>query len=238
MKAVITGDIIHSTRMEEKKRIELLESLNTSLQLWSKDFDMRYEFYRGDSFQCLLLKPQQALRVALLIKTFIKSFGLDDYLIANKKQDVDARKKLDNIERVRNRILPNVKAFLNDSKIAIGIGETEDIGKKISMTSGEAFILSGRALDEYKAKQTFGIYTNDKYADELKTESILLDYILSKTTTAQSEVIMWKLLGYTENEISNTLQINQSAVNQRANAAGWFAIDNMVQRFENIYNHG
>lgn len=238
MKAVITGDIIHSTRMEDKKRVDLLEYLNTSLQLWSKDYNMRYELYRGDSFQCFLLNPQYALRVALLIKTSIKSFGLDDYLIANKTQDIDARRKLDNLERVRSRVLPNVKAFLNDSRISIGIGETEDVGKKISITSGEAFILSGRALDEYKAKQTFGIFTNDEFEEELKTESILLDYILSKTTTAQSEVIMWKLLGYTENEISDTLQINQSAVNQRSNAAGWYAIDSFVQRFEKIYSHG
>ncbi len=209
MKAVITGDIIHSTRMEDKKRVDLLESLNTAMQLWTKDYNIKYELYRGDSFQCLLLNPQYALRVALLIKTFIKS---NTY---NRSKDL-----------------------LSDSRISIGIGETEDIGKKISITSGEAFILSGRALDEYKAKQTFGIFTNDNFAEELITESILLDYILSKTTTAQSEVIMWKLLGYTENEISNTLQINQSAVNQRSNAAGWYAIDSLVQRFEKIYSHG
>lgn len=209
MKAVITGDIIHSTRMEDKKRIDILESLNTSMQLWTKDYNMKYEIYRGDSFQCFLLNPLYALRVALLIKTFIKS---NTY---NRSKDL-----------------------LSDSRISIGIGETEDVGKKISITSGEAFILSGRALDEYKAKQTFGIFTNDKFEDELKTESILLDYILSKTTTAQSEVIMWKLLGYTENEISDTLQINQSAVNQRSIGAGWYAIDSLVQRFEKIYSHG
>ena len=208
------------------------------MQLWTKDFNIRYELYRGDGFQCLLLNPQHALRVALLIKTFIKSFGLYEFSTTNKKQSIEDRRSLDNLERVRNRTFLNMRPLFSDSRISIGIGETEDIGKKISMTSGEAFILSGRALDEYKAKQTFGIYTNDKFAEELKTESILLDFILSKTTTAQSEVIMWKLLGYTENEISDTLQINQSAVNQRSNGAGWYSIDSLVQRFEKIYSHG
>jgi hypothetical protein len=71
----------------------------------------------------------------------------------------------------------------------------------------------------------------------LQTEMVLLDYIVSRMTALQSEVVCWKLLGYTETDIANELNINQSAVNQRSNAAGWNAINTMVQRFETIYAH-
>jgi predicted transcriptional regulator len=56
-------------------------------------------------------------------------------------------------------------------------------------------------------------------------------------TALQSEVILWKLSGYTENYIAKQLGINQSAVNQRANSAGWNAINTLVQRFEKLYTY-
>ena len=72
--------------------------------------------------------------------------------------------------------------------------------------------------------------------DELETESILLDALISRTTALQCEVINLKLLGYTEMEIARQLKIMQSAVNQRSISGNWNAIEAMVKRFEIIYN--
>ena len=85
------------------------------------------------------------------------------------------------------------------------------------------------------SKQTIAMRTNDEYNDEFETEMVLLDYIISRTTALQCEVVNLKLLDYTETKIANILNIQQSAVNQRSNSGGWYAIEKMVKRFEIIY---
>ncbi len=225
MKAVITGDVIHSTKMSQEDKKILIESIDTTLKTWSKDYRLEYEIYRGDSFQCLLHEKSDALRVALLIKTYIKSL--------NPSESGEIKKNSgSNIPMV-------FPIWKFDVRMAIGIGTIDTPASSLGKSNGRAFILSGHTLDELKnRKQTFGIATQDSHHNEFQTEMTLLDFILSRITAMQSEVICRKLLGYTETEIADALKINQSAVNQRSNSAGWNAINTFVQRFENLYTHG
>ncbi|MDP2176485.1 MAG: hypothetical protein Q8K70_11300 [Bacteroidota bacterium] len=224
IKAVITGDIIASTKLTTKDREWLASSLKKTLKVWDKDFDMKSEMYRGDSFQCLLSNVSEALKVAILIKTYIRSLNPSElYDIYNRRTP----------NKSKTILKPQ---WLFDTRITIGIGEVESEMKSIKTSDGEAFHLSGRLLDEIKAsKQTIAIRTNDQHNDELETGLVLLDYIIAKTTALQCEVVNLKLLNYTETHIANMLNIQQSAVNQRSNGAGWYAIEKMVKRFETIY---
>jgi hypothetical protein len=223
-KAVITGDVIHSTRMDEESRKLLSKSIAQFLKRLEEVFKVRSEMFRGDSFQCLVPKVQDALRVALLIKTKIRSLNPSE---------------LHNVKAKGKRGKPNAVYFTSwvfDARMAIGIGEVPKTVKDLATTSSEAFYLSGHLLDEMKSrKQSLDIDTMDKYRDELETEMLLLDNIIAKTTAMQCEVIHWKLGGYSEIEIANKLGIGQSAVNQRSNAGSWNAIDAMVDRFETMY---
>lgn len=220
-KAVITGDIVQSTKMDALRRKKLMEEVDFALKIWSTDYNMHYEIYRGDSFQCLLESPFHALRVTLLIKTFIKS------LYSNEANELKLARKTAMLYPV----------WLFDTRIALGIGEGEDETESLGKANGEAFLLSGRKLDQLKAsKQSIGISVNDAYNSELETECTLLDFILARNSALQCEVINLKLLGYTEIEIAKKLGIAQSAVNQRSNNGGWIAIQSLVQRFEAIYN--
>lgn len=214
-KAVITGDIIQSTRMNDESRQLLYKAITQVLKQVSKDFDMKSEMYRGDSFQCLIDYPENALRIALLIKTKIRS--------------------LNPAESLSEKI--NQPTWIFDARMAIGIGDAgKKTTQKLAATSGEAFILSGHLLDALKnSKQALGIDTQDDYQDELETEILLLDTIIARTTALQCEVIHLKLQDYSEIEIAKKLGIGQSAVNQRSNLGNWNAIRTMIDRFESIY---
>ncbi len=224
MKAVITGDIIHSTKLTSDDKRMLINEIEAGLKQWSKDFEMKYEIFRGDSFQCLLDNVMSALRLTLIIKSYIKSLNPSE-----KGETIRESGK-------KTSMLFPVWEF--DARIAIGIGEVQFLDTSLGKSDGSAFVLSGHTLDDLKnKKQSIGIATIDNYQEELQTEIVLLDLIISRMTALQSEVVSLKLLGYNETEIANQLGVNQSAVNQRSNGAGWNAINNMVQRFENIYSN-
>jgi len=224
MKAVITGDIIHSTKLTTDDKRMLINEIEAGLKQWSKDFEMKYEIFRGDSFQCLLDNVMSALRLTLIIKSYIKSLNPSE--------------KGETIRESGKKISMLFPVWEFDARIAIGIGEVQFLDTSLGKSDGSAFVLSGHTLDDLKnKKQSIGIATIDNYQEELQTEIVLLDLIISRMTALQSEVVSLKLLGYNETEIANQLGVNQSAVNQRSNGAGWNAINNMVQRFENIYSN-
>ncbi len=63
MQAVLTGDIVNSTRLSSAKGKALVKLLEQILKPY------KYEFYRGDSFQVLIKEPGSSLRIALLCRT-------------------------------------------------------------------------------------------------------------------------------------------------------------------------
>ena len=225
-KAVITGDIIHSTQMENDMRLELFNLIKNSLKIWDKDYHMKSEMFRGDSFQCLLKLPFISLRLALIIKTYVRSLNPIDFYDV-KKVNSNQEKKMHQTN------------WLFDVRIGLGIGEVDSETKTLANSNGEAFHLSGSALDELKdSKQHLAVKTNDEFREEWETSIILLDAIMSKTSALQCQVLNLKLLGYTEIQIAQRLDVGQSAINQRSVSGNWNAINAMVKRFENVYAHG
>jgi SatD family protein len=74
MIAVITGDIINSKKISPKKWLRFLkqelDTIGSSPKTW--------EIYRGDSFQAIISKPENALKAAIKIKATVKSIqGID-----------------------------------------------------------------------------------------------------------------------------------------------------------------
>jgi hypothetical protein len=226
IQAIITGDLIHSTRLKVEDREWLFEEITQALEIWDKDFGTRSETFRGDSFQCLVKRPADALRICLIQKTFIRSLNPSSEYELTKRNNPSIK---------RGMIYPN---WIFDARIAIGIGETDKLLNRLAASGGKAFELSGQLLDKMKSKkQALAIATTDEFNDELQTEFVLLDALISKTTALQCEVINYKLLKYTETEIAHKLGIMQSAVNQRSNNGNWNAIDAMIKRFEKIYSN-
>jgi hypothetical protein len=213
LKAIITGDIVQSTRLEAVKRKMVMENFNSQLKAWNKQFKMKSEIFRGDGFQCAFNHPKHALRVALLQKAFLRSL------------------------MAKTEIAPSfLENTLIDARIAIGIATADSFHSSLNFATGDAFELSGKLLDTLKSKkQTLAIHTLDQFNAELSVEFLLLDAIISRTSALQCEVILFKLQGLTEIQIAAKLGINQSAVNQRSKHGDWRLIETVLNRFEKIY---
>ncbi|MBC7626555.1 hypothetical protein [Ferruginibacter sp.] len=63
VRAVLTGDIVNSTRLKKVTEKKLLKILTAALAKY------QFEFYRGDSFQVYVKNPVEALQTALLCRT-------------------------------------------------------------------------------------------------------------------------------------------------------------------------
>ena len=63
IQAVLTGDIVNSTKLVAANEKELLKVLQQVLKPY------QFEFYRGDSFQVYIKQAGEALRIALLCRT-------------------------------------------------------------------------------------------------------------------------------------------------------------------------
>jgi hypothetical protein len=174
---------------------------------------------KGDYIECVLSNPAVALRVALIIKSYVKSLP---FTIAK-----DQGKKLKDFKEYGIRI-------------AVGIGKLSIFNRKKGIIDGEAIYLSGRAINELtssdkKIKQTLVFRSgNEKLNTNFSAIFNLLDIIFAKYKSAQSEVVFYKLLKKSEKEITEITQKGQSTINQHSTATGWYAIENAVEYFEKI----
>jgi len=77
LQAVLTGDIVNSTLLNEAREKKLANSLR---EIYT---DHKMEFFRGDSFQAYVKDPKQALRLALLSRTLAISLFKDDITVSD-----------------------------------------------------------------------------------------------------------------------------------------------------------
>lgn len=219
---IITGDIVASQKMPAKVRQKLFEDIAIFLKELKKKWIIRYETFRGDSLQCEVKSPEMALRVALIIRAFFKG-----YLSEEEMPKAEA-----------NRVEERSKGYFTtdfDIRLAVGIGEVDFIKKnKITGSDGEAFRLSGEALDSLKQEtQRLMIKTfKPEYDEALEPAILLLDALIQKWTLNGAELVLYLLQNKKEDEIASLLDISQSAVNQRKKNAQWFAIEKLILYFE------
>ena len=221
-KATISSDIVSSTSLNVKQRLILEKELKKLLRILRQTFGSKIFFGRlikGDYIECVLGEPKYALRVALIIKSFVKSLKIQANSNANKG-------------------LNNFKDY--GIRIAVGVGELSIWNRKKGIIDGEAIYLSGRAINEMtssdkKIRDTLAFKSNQESWNKAVTPLFsLLDVLFTDSTRAQSEIIFYKLLNKSEKEISEILSKSQSTINQHSTAVGWFAIDRAIKYFENL----
>lgn len=221
-KATISADVVSSTSLDKEQRLILEKGLKSFLLEMEVNFTPGIFFGRlikGDYIECVLEKPNQALRVALMMKAYVKSLPISN------NQNTDKRFK-------------DFKTY--GVRTAVGIGKLSIWDKESGIIDGEAIYFSGRAINEITSyekiiKNTLNFRSNnDQWNKEFQTICELLDVIFSKLTSAQSEIIYYKLLQKTEEEIKVILKKTQSTINQHSRTAGWSAINSTVKHFEEI----
>ena len=217
--AIITGDIINSRRVKSDTR----ESLYNEVQLFLKRLKeekwlKKVEQSGGDSFQCEVARIQYALRVALMIKCFIKAKTNIPYSISGKKI----------------KEITDISIRLAGVRISIGISTADFIKRKLGESDGDAFLLSGEGLEQLKNEYSeLSLKTNSQSLNiEVHSIVLLLDALVQKYFARQAEVILQKLQEKKEDEIARILNISQSAVNQSARSGKWHAIETALKDVE------
>jgi len=222
-KIVISGDIIAYTSLS----LEEKESLNNNLLELINLLEQKYTTYtriiKGDYIECVVPNAQNAIRIALLIKSFIK-FNINQNLPLKNESK---RKKYHKNYAIR---------------LALGFGELLQMNPEKGIIDGEAIYISGRLIDDENThkgnkifiKNTLFFGSNNADLDnEMNTILQLVDYIINKATGKQCEVLYYKLLSYNEDEISKLIKVSQPVVNKHSTNIGWSVIETSLKYIEN-----
>ncbi len=207
MIAVLTGDVISSSRIDSSKRAAFAEVLVESLDpknLTSVTADLgkvRMEVFRGDSFQIVLdqAHSSHALLAALLVLLQLRVNG--------------AR-----------------RGMKIESRIGIGIGNLS-YGKEdqsIGLWSGEAFELASASLlgasvtdrNRISLRTTWG----GRFDEGVNAALGLLDFMIARWTDKECEAVLGVYKMRLLTRIAPSLGISTSAVSQRLMSGGWWAV--------------
>jgi hypothetical protein len=214
--AVVTGDIISSSKFKAKQHEHLLSALKSSFrtieEIWPNIICAPFEIYRGDSFQGVLSKPEKALHAAIVIRASLRRH----FQIKRRRDIVDAR-------------------------IVVGIGSIASLPHdRVAEGDGEAFRRSGPVLDEIEKgwlrKQVrLLILTPWQEIDaELDVECTLLDALINRWSAEQAESILGQIKGLTQTAAAKKFGISQSANSQRLIDAGGRAVRKLCRRYEKM----
>lgn len=126
----------------------------------------------------------------------------------------------------------------NDVRVSIGIGTISTLNENVLFSTGPAFEISGKNLDQLKnRKLNLLIQTEDLLLnDELETYCFFADAIINGFTKIQSNIIFYKLQGLEQAEIAKILDISQPAVSKSLKTANWQPIERFMKRYKTLIN--
>jgi hypothetical protein len=205
--AILTGDVVHSSRLEHDHRKQLyalLQSCSRRLrQAFPDHVPLDVDIFRGDSWQLLVVDPVHALRVALYFRAALRAA---------------------------------MQTHQFDSRLAIGIGAVDFIPEqRLSGGDGEAFRLSGEGLETLKRHRMTLIWPGHPDQQLLQAMVWLFDQLAIGWTDKQALAITGALQNWTQQDIAqlwNDHPISQQTVAQHLAQAGWGAMAPALRRFE------
>ena len=173
----------------------------------------------------------------------VESLGNEEILLHPRFYRGDsfqlATKPADALEiAVRIRIEMKRLHEQNDVRVSVGIGKVLTLNENVLFSTGSAFEISGKNLDQLKnRKLNFLIQTEDSLLnDELETYCFFADVIINGFTKIQSNVIFYKLQGLDQAEIAKILDISQPAVSKSLKTANWQTIERFLKRYKTLIN--
>lgn len=211
MIATISADIVRSTSM----KTEDLIALRNRLQELFHDFEDDYPGFwarivRGDSIECVVPNYNDVLRIAILIKLYVK-LRASEYDCSEMLQRYGIR-------------------------FSIGLADIKYTDKEDDIIDGPAIYISGRNLDEISRLDVYSVLEIDEvpraFSNLLDSYVAMVSNLVDSYSSKQSEVVFYKLLGFKEKEISERVGISQSSVNTRATNAQWGLLNTAIKDFE------
>ena len=208
--AVITGDIEGSSRFKGDRRDELLGKVKDCFRtveriLPSNSVVSSFEIYRGDSFQCVLADPEDALMAAISLRCCLLAEECSGH-------------------RLDARVSIGIGSI--DFLPASGRGAEGD---------GEAFRNSGIMMESMKKLKSKTRVTTPwpEMNEDLEVTCILFDALSQRWSSEQAQAVLERMQGWTQETIASQLSISQSAVNQRLKLAGSTAVENFLEYYRN-----
>ena len=127
-----------------------------------------------------------------------------------------------------------------DTRFSIGIGGAEKIStKRVSLSTGEAFVLSGHGLDGMNQYSKVTIRVPESVGglvEWLPVVGQLCDVVMSGWTARQAEIITHAVNPKSpkQEEIAESLAppISRQAVTKALDGANWNALQNVIRTFE------
>jgi len=126
-----------------------------------------------------------------------------------------------------------------DTRMAIGVGPIDSIPQtRVSEGHGEAYLLSGEALDRLNKSRSANMcfaHKDDETARAFDVIVRLIDALATRWTDKQALAISGALRGMKQEEIAEKLwerKITQQAVAQHLSRAGWDAVEQGIEYFE------
>jgi len=220
--ATISGDIIAYTSLSDADKIIIENEIVNLFKLLKKKFNVYGRMIKGDYLECYIPNPADSLRVALIIKSYVKSFSLESSDSNNR------------VNAYKTYIL----------RMAIGIGDISRFEPRKGIIDGEAIYFSGRIIEDNKStsdkkriviKKTLFFKSKDEEINNTIDPLIgLIEVLLSKATAKHNKVLFLKLMGNNEDTIAKKLNIYQSTVNEHSTSLGWNAIEKAVYFYEKL----
>jgi len=208
IKGVITGDIIESSVMQITYRDFLLESVRKIANELSVIEPLKIEFFRGDSFQMVIDNPENAMKIAILLRA-----GLRSHTPEECKKPWDAR-------------------------LSLGVGTIFYQATHIVVSDGEAFQYSGRELDEMGKRRLIVKTRWSEANEELQVSTAFADEVISSWSVSQSQATYQALLYDTsQKDIARKFKKSAQNISKLLSAAKVNLIQMYIDRYHNLISN-
>ena len=208
IKGVITGDIIESSAIQIKYRDFLLKSIREIADELSVIEPLRIEMFRGDSFQAVIDSPENAIKIAVLLRA-----GLKGHTPKECKKPWDAR-------------------------LSIGVGTISYHANNTVLSDGEAFQYSGRTLDEMGKRRLVVKTRWADVNEELQVSGAFADEVISSWSVPQSQAAYQALLYNTsQKEIAHKFQKSAQNISKLLGAAKLNLVQMYIDRYHKLISN-
>ncbi len=207
--AVLTGDIIGSSKLagqDRQKLYHIMQLASARLRrAYAQALPLEVDIFRGDSWQLLVSKPEQALRIGLVYRLEIK---------VGFSNQVDSRLGL-GIGRV---------LFLPGPRVSQGEGPAFRLSGQV-LDGLPAYSAMGMALETWRQQG---------WPELLHGSLVLMDALVRSWSPKQSLAVYGALQGWTQERIASLWQprITQQTVAEYLQRAGWANVKHFLQVFE------
>ena len=208
IKGVITGDIIESSAIQIKYRDFLLKSIREIADELSVIEPLRIEMFRGDSFQAVIDSPENAMKIAVLLRAGLKGHTPKEF-----KKPWDAR-------------------------LSIGVGTISYHADNTVLSDGEAFQYSGRELDEMGKRRLVVKTRWADVNEELLVSGAFADEVVSSWSVPQSQAAYQALLyNISQKEIANKFQKSAQNISKLLGAAKVNLVQMYIDRYHKLISN-